>query len=85
MSKTQELAAERIHSYHGIRNGLDLTKNPERSHTWSLQLLNILQGIPRIGEKGMKQIRQWCHFPNLDNEISAGKFQLGELNINYPV
>lgn len=85
MSTTVELAHERIEGYHRIRNGLDLTKNPERSHTWSLQLLNILRGIPGIGAIGMKQIREWCHFPDLESEIEVGNFHLGELTMNYPV
>ena len=85
MSNTIELAAERIEGYHRIRKGFNLTGNPERSHTWSLQLLNILRGSPVIGEIGMKQIREWCHFPDLESEIEVGNFHLGELTMNYPV
>lgn len=85
MSNTIELAAERIKEYHRIRDELNLTGNPERSHTWSLKLMNILRGIPGIGKIGMKQIREWCHFPDLESEIKVGNFHLGELTMNYPV
>lgn len=82
---TPELAREKIDLYHTIRDGVGLTKNPERSHNWSLELLSILRGTPIIGPEGMKQIRKWCHFPDLESEIQVGNFHLGELSMDYPV
>lgn len=86
MSITTHLAHERIGEYHRLRDTVGLSDHPEFSHTVAMRAMDLLRRAPfGIGEKQMEELRDWCHFPQLKDEINTGIFSLGDLKIEYPV
>ncbi len=81
----REKAHKDIGWYCKVRDKLWLTKNPELAHDTALRLLWILDHTPVVGGVGEHIIRKMCHNPALEKVLWDTKFQLGNLDISYPV